>query len=57
MSLTFLAKSLAYSWKMSFAGQVVCQRIEIGPWRLGDHREAERRGARGGGGAAQEFAA
>ena len=30
MSLTFLAKSCAYSWKMSFAGQVDCQRIEIG---------------------------
>src|SRR5262249_62050542 len=34
MSLTFLAKSLAYSWKMSFCGQVLCQRIEIGPWAL-----------------------
>ena len=34
MSLTFLAKSLAYSWKMSFAGHVLCQRIEIGPWAL-----------------------
>src|SRR5262245_35229709 len=31
MSFTFLAKSLAYSWKISFAGQVLCQRIEIGP--------------------------
>ena len=30
MSFTFLAKSLAYSWKMSFAGQVDCQRIAIG---------------------------
>ena len=26
MSLTFLAKSLAYSWKMSFAGQVLWNR-------------------------------
>src|SRR5688500_18992928 len=34
MSLTFLAKSLAYSWKMSFCGQVLCQRIEIGPCAL-----------------------
>ena len=34
MSLTFFAKSLAYSWKMSLAGQVLCQRIEIGPWAL-----------------------
>src|SRR5262245_63355644 len=34
MSLTFLAKSSAYSWKMSFCGQVLCQRIEIGPWAL-----------------------
>jgi hypothetical protein len=34
MSFTFLAKSLAYSWKMSFAGQVLCQRIEIGPCAL-----------------------
>src|SRR3954451_13984592 len=31
MSLTFLAKSLAYSWKMSFEGQVLCQRMLIGP--------------------------
>ena len=31
MSLTFLAKSSAYSWKMSFDGQVLCQRIVIGP--------------------------
>src|SRR3989441_7914182 len=34
MSLTFLAKSSAYSWKMSFCGPVLCQRIEIGPWAL-----------------------
>ena len=34
MSLTFLAKSSAYSWKMSFAGQVLCQRMLIGPWAL-----------------------
>src|SRR2546423_13117980 len=34
MSFTFLAKSVAYSWKWSFAGQVLCQRIEIGPWAL-----------------------
>src|SRR5437870_12318701 len=34
MSLTFLAKSSAYSWKMSFCGHVLCQRIEIGPWAL-----------------------
>jgi hypothetical protein len=34
MSLTFLAKSSAYSWKMSFCGQVLCQRIEMGPWAL-----------------------
>jgi hypothetical protein len=34
MSLTFFAKSLAYSWKMSLAGQTLCQRIEIGPWAL-----------------------
>src|SRR4029453_2405889 len=31
MSLIFLAKSPAYSWKMSFAGQVDCQRMEVGP--------------------------
>ena len=34
MSLTFFAKSSAYSWKMSFWGHVLCQRIEIGPWAL-----------------------
>ena len=34
MSFTFLAKSRAYSWKMSFEGQVDCQRIVIGPWAL-----------------------
>jgi len=28
MSLTFLAKSLAYSWKMSFAGQVLWKRSD-----------------------------
>ena len=31
MSLTFLAKSCAYSWKMSFDGHVLCQRMLIGP--------------------------
>src|SRR5262245_31353452 len=31
MSLTFLAKSSANSWKMSFEGQVLCQRMLIGP--------------------------
>src|SRR5882672_2185715 len=35
MSFTFLAKSSAYSWKMSFDGQVDCQRMLIGPaWPL-----------------------
>ena len=34
MSLTFFAKSFAYSWKMSFCGQVLCHRIEIGPCAL-----------------------
>src|SRR6185503_14966921 len=34
MSFTFFAKSRAYSWKMSFAGQVLCQRMLIGPWAL-----------------------
>src|SRR5262245_22630683 len=34
MSFTFLAKSLAYSWKISFAGQVDCQRMLIGPCAL-----------------------
>ena len=29
MSLTFLAKSLAYSWKMSLAGQVLWKRSEV----------------------------
>ena len=33
MSLTFLAKSSAYSWKMSFDGQVLCQRMLIGALR------------------------
>src|SRR2546429_5112146 len=32
MSFTFLAKSSAYSWKMSFCGHVDCQRIVMGPW-------------------------
>ncbi len=32
MSFSFLAKSSAYSWKMSFCGHVLCQRIEMGPW-------------------------
>src|SRR5262249_55415879 len=31
MSLIFLAKSWANSWKMSFDGQVLCQRMLIGP--------------------------
>ena len=38
MSLTFLPKSLAYSWKMSFDGHVLCQRMLIGPdwaWTAG----------------------
>ena len=34
MSLTFFAKSIAYSWKMSLAGQVDCQRMVMGPWAL-----------------------
>jgi len=34
MSLTFFAKSSAYSWKMSFCGQVDCQRIAMGPCAL-----------------------
>jgi hypothetical protein len=34
MSFTFFAKSFAYSWKMSFAGQVLCQRMLIGPCAL-----------------------
>src|SRR5215213_6051134 len=34
MSLTFLAKSSAYSWKMSFDGQVLCQRMVLAPWAL-----------------------
>ena len=29
MSLTFLAKSWAYSWKMSFEGQVLWKRSEV----------------------------
>ncbi len=29
MSLTFLAKSLAYSWKMSLAGQVLWKRKDV----------------------------
>jgi hypothetical protein len=31
MSLTVLAKSCAYSWKMSFEGQVDWNRIDVGP--------------------------
>src|SRR4029079_239517 len=31
MSLTFLAKSCAYSWQISFDGQVLCHRMLIGP--------------------------
>src|ERR1051325_2628164 len=31
MSLTFLAKSSAYSWKMSFDGHVLWKRMLIGP--------------------------
>ena len=38
MSLTFLAKSSAYSWKMSFDGHVLCQRMLIGALRLDDAR-------------------
>ena len=34
MSFTFLAKSTAYSWKMSLAGQVDCQRMDTGPCAL-----------------------
>ena len=34
MSLTFVAKSSANSWKMSFEGQVLCQRMVIGPCAL-----------------------
>jgi hypothetical protein len=34
MSLTSFAKSSAYSWKMSLVGQVLCQRMLIGPWAL-----------------------
>ena len=34
MSLTFFAKSRAYSWKMSLDGQVLCQRMVIGPCAL-----------------------
>src|SRR5262249_48742402 len=34
MSLTFLAKSSAYSWKMSFDGQVLWNRMLIGPCAL-----------------------
>ena len=48
MSLTFLAKSSAYSWKMSLAGQVLCQRIEVNALRLDDVRETEDRRAAGG---------
>ena len=31
ISLTFLPKSSAYSWKISFDGHVLCQRMVIGP--------------------------
>src|SRR6185312_13718400 len=34
MSLTFFAKSWAYSWKMSLAPQVLCQRQVIGSCAL-----------------------
>src|SRR5579885_1744842 len=34
MSFTSLPKSWAYSWKMSFDGQVDWKRNEIGPWAL-----------------------
>src|SRR5687767_14816494 len=34
MSLTFFAKSSAYSWKMSFCGHALCQRMVIGPCAL-----------------------
>jgi len=34
MSFTFLGSPSAYSWKMSFDGQVDCQRMLIGPWAL-----------------------
>src|SRR5215813_7684029 len=34
MSLTFLAKSSAYSWKMSFDGHVLWKRKLVGPWAL-----------------------
>jgi hypothetical protein len=34
MSLIFFAKSLAYSWKMSFEGQVLWKRMLIGPCAL-----------------------
>src|SRR6476620_2591554 len=34
MSLIFLAKSSAYSWKMSFDGQVLWNRMLIGPCAL-----------------------
>ena len=44
MSLIFFAKSSAYSWKMSFDGQVLCQRI-VGALRFDDVREAEGRRA------------
>ena len=59
MSLTFLAKSSAYSWKMSFAGHVrLPAHRDRRRCAFGDHREAERGGARGGaGGGLQELAA
>ena len=56
MSLTFLAKSSAYSWKMSFDGQVLCQRMLIGPcWACTARRSHG--GGGGGAGRHQEFAA
>ena len=44
MSLTFLPKSSAYSWKMSFDGHVLCQRMLIGPLGL-DRRRRDGGGA------------
>ena len=45
MSLTFLPKSSAYSWKMSFEGHVLCQRMLIGPCALHDVRRSHGRAA------------
>ena len=47
MSLTFLAKSSANSWKISFCGQVLCQRIVVTPCALTIFGKAERRRAPG----------